>query len=602
MILHVIILDQRPDFLAEVPGTLTLLQMPFGQASLLHYLRNAVAELGDAELSIVPSNTIDGEYARFIAAEGNVPTYGHAELTPLLETWEPADWLLIVDPANFPPEGLGLRDLQRQVFRTRTVTHLVARPAEGDESVEQVLVDMHGRIRRIQRYYEGVTRVDRCRVACSMMPAAVAQIGLESPLTSLFELRQLLTGYGIPSQDLACNGEVVDLGTRHGWLTLMERWMFGVGASAAGPMDSQAISFGHGCAVHPTARLHGPVALHDGAIVEADATIMGPAIVGAGGVVGRRSVVARSVVLAGGRVPAGTVAFRQVLGAALTCGDDAIDDEIPPHSEEPVAGVVGLDSHGNPVHKATLVVKRIVDIVLSASGLLLLLPVLLVMALLVKLTSGGPVFFAHIREGLGGREFRCWKFRTMVPNAHALQRKMYAQNEVDGPQFKLARDPRITWIGHWLRKTNIDELPQLWNVLIGQMSLIGPRPSPFRENQICVPWREARLSVRPGITGLWQICRHERAAGDFHQWIYYDMLYVRHLSMALDVKIVLYTFLTLAGRWSVPLTWLIPTQVLSGDARTSVPLRAPILELPSRVGSEPGAAMGGATQAAEVSV
>jgi lipopolysaccharide/colanic/teichoic acid biosynthesis glycosyltransferase len=112
-------------------------------------------------------------------------------------------------------------------------------------------------------------------------------------------------------------------------------------------------------------------------------------------------------------------------------------------------------------------------------------------------------------------------------------------------------------VGRWLRRTNIDELPQLFNVLKGQMSLIGPRPSPFRENQICVPWRQARLSVRPGITGLWQVCRHERSAGDFHQWIHYDMLYVKNMSFALDMKILMATLLTLGGRWSVPLSWMI---------------------------------------------
>ena len=110
--------------------------------------------------------------------------------------------------------------------------------------------------------------------------------------------------------------------------------------------------------------------------------------------------------------------------------------------------------------------------------------------------------------------------------------------------------------------TNIDELPQLLNVLRGDMSLIGPRPSPFRENQICVPWRNARLSVRPGITGLWQVCRHDRSAGDFHQWIYFDMLYARHVSYWLDFRILAATFLTFAGRWSVPLHWMIPARKL----------------------------------------
>jgi lipopolysaccharide/colanic/teichoic acid biosynthesis glycosyltransferase len=169
------------------------------------------------------------------------------------------------------------------------------------------------------------------------------------------------------------------------------------------------------------------------------------------------------------------------------------------------------------------------------------------------------VFFGHEREGLRGRRFRCWKFRTMVKDAHLMQRALYATNAVDGPQFKMKRDPRVTRIGEFLRRSNLDELPQLWNVLLGQMSMIGPRPSPFRENQICVSWRLARLSVRPGITGLWQICRKNRDGGDFHQWIAYDLLYARHVSLSLDLKILAATALTLGGRWSVPLHWMIST-------------------------------------------
>jgi lipopolysaccharide/colanic/teichoic acid biosynthesis glycosyltransferase len=129
---------------------------------------------------------------------------------------------------------------------------------------------------------------------------------------------------------------------------------------------------------------------------------------------------------------------------------------------------------------------------------------------------------------------------------------------MDGPQFKVDRDPRRTRVGRLLHATNLDEIPQLWNVLVGQMSLVGPRPSPFRENQVCVPWREGRLSVRPGITGLWQVCRHDRHKGDFHQWIYYDLLYVRNMSPWLDMKIIAVTFLSLARGGAIPLSWLLP--------------------------------------------
>jgi lipopolysaccharide/colanic/teichoic acid biosynthesis glycosyltransferase len=136
----------------------------------------------------------------------------------------------------------------------------------------------------------------------------------------------------------------------------------------------------------------------------------------------------------------------------------------------------------------------------------------------------------------------------MRTDASALQRALMAQQQLDGPQFKMEHDPRVTPVGRWLRRLNVDELPQLWNIVRGDMSFVGPRPSPFRENQICVPWRHGRLSVRPGITGLWQVCRRDRASGDFHQWIHYDLLYVRHASFAVDVRILVATLLTLGGR------------------------------------------------------
>jgi lipopolysaccharide/colanic/teichoic acid biosynthesis glycosyltransferase len=143
---------------------------------------------------------------------------------------------------------------------------------------------------------------------------------------------------------------------------------------------------------------------------------------------------------------------------------------------------------------------------------------------------------------------------------------------MDGPQFKVKEDPRRTRIGRFLTVTNLDELPQLWNVLVGEMSLVGPRPSPFRENQVCVPWREGRLSVRPGITGLWQICRHDRQKGDFHQWIYYDLLYVRNVSLWLDVKIAALTLLSFARGGYVPLSWVLdPHQYGERRARARAP-------------------------------
>ncbi len=192
--------------------------------------------------------------------------------------------------------------------------------------------------------------------------------------------------------------------------------------------------------------------------------------------------------------------------------------------------------------RSYLFAKRALDIALSATALIVLLPFLIIVSLFIKLTSRGPIVYAHTRQGLGGKEFPCLKFRSMRTGAHAIQAQLRALNEVDGPQFKMARDPRVTRLGIWLRKTNIDELPQLLNVLLGQMSLVGPRPSPDHENQYCPAWRRARLSTKPGITGLWQVLRkREECASDFQEWIYYDVEYARHRCFWLDLQILFYT-------------------------------------------------------------
>jgi len=186
--------------------------------------------------------------------------------------------------------------------------------------------------------------------------------------------------------------------------------------------------------------------------------------------------------------------------------------------------------------------KRTIDLMAAGLGLLVLSPALLTVALLVKFTSPGPVFYGHRRQGLGGKEFRCLKFRSMRQDAESLQANLQSRNEVDGPQFKIGKDPRVTRLGPWLRRYNVDELPQLINVFLGQMSLVGPRPSPDNENQLCPAWRRTRLSVRPGITGLWQVLRlRDPGSSDFQEWIYYDVEYARHRSLWLDFQILLHT-------------------------------------------------------------
>ena len=193
-----------------------------------------------------------------------------------------------------------------------------------------------------------------------------------------------------------------------------------------------------------------------------------------------------------------------------------------------------------------LVIKRIIDVVGAALGLVLLAPLFLVIAGAIKATGPGPVFFAQQRYGLNKRLFRMYKFRTMVPDAETLQASLEERNEARGPIFKIARDPRVTPLGNVLRRTSLDELPQLWNVLKGEMSLVGPRPMDVRDVGRFDEGRlMRRFSVRPGLTCLWQISG--RSDLTFEQWIELDLKYIDRWSPWLDTVILFRTIPAVLG-------------------------------------------------------
>lgn len=186
-----------------------------------------------------------------------------------------------------------------------------------------------------------------------------------------------------------------------------------------------------------------------------------------------------------------------------------------------------------------LLAKRIVDIGISAITLLVLSPLLLLTALLIKLTSPGPVFFVQDRVGMNQRRFHLYKFRSMVVNADEMKKELAHLNELDGPAFKIGNDPRITRIGRFIRKASIDELPQLYNVLKGEMSLVGPRP-PLPDEVSQYQWLfRRRLSVKPGITCVWQVSGRNETT--FDEWMKMDKQYVENWSLLLDFKILLKT-------------------------------------------------------------
>ncbi len=208
-----------------------------------------------------------------------------------------------------------------------------------------------------------------------------------------------------------------------------------------------------------------------------------------------------------------------------------------------------MELHWEPIPTLGLFAKRLVDIVISAASLIVLSPLLFVLGIAIKLDSHGPVFYRSKRIGRKGAPFTCYKFRTMVSNAEEMKEQLRPMNERNGPFFKIENDPRITRIGRWLRKYSLDEFPQLWNVLRGEMSLVGPRPHPLDDYERYTLEHLRRLDVRPGITGLWQVTARRDPSFDTNMAL--DLEYIEKWSPWLDAKILLKTVpevLRAAGR------------------------------------------------------
>ena len=188
-----------------------------------------------------------------------------------------------------------------------------------------------------------------------------------------------------------------------------------------------------------------------------------------------------------------------------------------------------------PPSRRYLVSKRILDIVVSFTALIVAAPILLACALAIRLETPGPVMFAQKRTGRGGRRFPMWKFRTMVANAEELKAELAHLNILPPPDFKIPNDPRVTRVGKFLRATSLDELPQLLNVLRGDMSIVGPRPTSFPASSYEL-WHTQRLDVAPGMTGLWQL--EGRNATTFDERLRLDVKYIRHMSLGQDLRLM----------------------------------------------------------------
>lgn len=317
---------------------------------------------------------------------------------------------------------------------------------------------------------------------------------------------------------------------------------------------TEGVWAGDNSQVSQKAYIVGPVIIGRNCRIEEGAQVIGPAVIGDGCVVGRRTFVRESVLLAKCEVEEESTLRYSIVGNAIRIySGDTFDKRIvidnlkmgdlnlaQPRYKFRIAEAVALKLGGFK-YNLSLGIKRAMDITASLALLTLLAPIMLAIAIAVKMDSKGLVIFRQKRCGKAGRDFTMLKFRTMIQDAHELQKKLAARNNVDGPMFKIYDDPRVTRTGKFLRKTSLDELPQLINVLMGEMSLVGPRPLVMDEMKFSPSWRNIRLKVKPGITGLWQV--QGRSESSFHDWIKYDVYYVKNQSIYIDLMILFKTLL-----------------------------------------------------------
>jgi len=331
-------------------------------------------------------------------------------------------------------------------------------------------------------------------------------------------------------------GAVLDLGTESGLLNFCRTRLSKIRSSEFKIKNSDTIS--------KDSRLVGKVLLGKNVRTGAKVVIVGPSIIGNNVTIEQGAVIDSSVIGPDVCVPQNQLVRNHIVKGPQhrwqhpsRSKSRKLGQISYPRSDSSLLHGVDDTFSSWPRFSYSGSIKRIVDCFAAIIVLILFAPIVPFIALVIKLISPGPVFFKDKRQGLHGKEFYCLKFRTMALGADKIQDKLRIVSRVDGPQFKMADDPRVSAVGMFLRDTYIDEIPQFLNVLLGQMSVVGPRPSPESENTLCPPWRDARLSVRPGITGLWQVCRTRQPMKDFQEWIYYDTRYVKNLSLKTDLWI-----------------------------------------------------------------
>lgn len=447
-------------------------------------------------------------------------------------------------------------DQHRQSGTAATVG--AVRLAEEAWHMERVQSDAEGRI-------DAIHRIHPCQERRSMLwpvglylfePSVLDLI----PAGKYFDLKEQLPAQlqenGKPARVWEINGYCRLLNGINDFVRANEDVLLGRVHFLVGSPPAAGESRGATGYISPGAVIKEPVAVGASARLEAGSMVIGPSAVGEDCHIGAQAVVSESIIFPGARIGQAAYLSHCIIGEGVEIGNSVCLHETmvlsdPSGGEKEIRTDSGMEHSGGQeriktirmpqigAHRFYRLVKRVMDIFAAALGLLIFSPLLAIIAVAIKIDSPGPVVFSQRRCGIWGKEFNMYKFRSMVVNAEELKTELMKINETDGPMFKIISDPRVTRVGRFLRATNLDELPQFWNVLWGDLSLVGPRPLAMEEMRLNPQWRDIRLSVPPGVTGYWQITAHDKV--HFAEWIRCDIDYVRNFSFWTDMKVLFRT-------------------------------------------------------------
>ncbi|MCG3154364.1 MAG: Bifunctional protein GlmU [bacterium] len=458
--------------------------------------------------------------------------------------------------------NFNLRDLVKQHVRSRAeATVLVSKlPAAYDSGRHEIVeVNEDGSIGRVHRGETARTDFRFFPVGVYCFQPSVFDFFRkgESFLDIKEQLLQRMMENGRPVIAHQLPGEWQYLFTLEDYLKLNDTVLAGqLGSISYQHQISPNVWIGQNVRLGNRVNLIPPVVIGDNTIIDDDVQIVGGTVIGADCFVGKGSVLRECAVWNRCRIAEGNWIERTVITRDGVVGPRqrlqgavVVKEQLRPAAVNLLAKNYNITTIASSA--ATTVLpgpqrrrlfdfsKRVMDIVLSLLLVILLAPVMLLVALAIKFDSPGPVFFRQRRAGLGGREFWMMKFRSMVQDAAHRQDQLRHLNQVDGPIFKIENDPRMTRVGKILRKLSLDEFPQLFNIMRGEMSFVGPRPLAYKELKYEPSWSETRLQVKPGLTGLWQVSG--RSDSSFRDWVAMDKYYAMHQSLLLDLKILFKT-------------------------------------------------------------